>query len=93
VRYAAKGTARLHVQLAPVFSYLLRLPDGEPFDPPGLVSAIPNWSVNEVITFGGGDQARVVAIDWEPHEELVDTRASGRSSPSSPSRVAPLARP
>ena len=39
-----------------VFRCLLRLPDGEPNDPLGFVSAIPTWSVGEVLNFGAGEQ-------------------------------------
>jgi hypothetical protein len=55
-----------------VFKYLLRLPDGEPPDPAMLVTAVPNWSVGDVITVGRYKQLRVVAIDDFPHAELVE---------------------
>jgi hypothetical protein len=29
------------------------------------VSAVPNWDVGELITFGAIDQARVVGIQWD----------------------------
>jgi hypothetical protein len=31
----------------------------------GAVSAVPNWDVGELITFGAIDQARVVGIQWD----------------------------
>ena len=37
-----------------------------------LVTAVPNWSVGDVITVGRGDQLRVIAIDGFPHAELVE---------------------
>ena len=55
-----------------MFRYLLRLPDGEPPDPAVLVTAVPTWSVGDVITVGAGVQFRVVAIDDFPHAELVE---------------------
>ncbi len=55
-----------------LFRYLLRLPDGEPPDPAMLVTAVPNWSVGDVITVGRNNQLRVVAIDDFPHAELVE---------------------
>jgi hypothetical protein len=55
-----------------VFCYLLRLPDCEPPDPAMFVTAVPNWSVGDVITAGRGEQLRVVAIDGFPHAELVE---------------------
>ena len=55
-----------------MFRYLLVLPDGEPADPPMFVTAVPTWSVGDVITVGRGDQLRVVAIDDFPHAELVE---------------------
>jgi hypothetical protein len=55
-----------------MFRFLLKLPDGEPPDPAMLVTAVPTWSVGDVITVGRGDQLRVVAIDDFPHAELVE---------------------
>lgn len=45
-----------------MFRHLLVLPDGEPNDPPTFLTAIPNWSVGEIITLGDGEQLRVVRI-------------------------------
>jgi hypothetical protein len=53
-----------------VFKYLLRLPDGQPPDPAFLVTAVPTWSVGDVITVGRGEQMRVVAIDDFPTGQL-----------------------
>jgi hypothetical protein len=36
------------------------------------VTAVPTWSIGDVITVGRGDQLRVVAIDDFPHAELVE---------------------
>lgn len=54
-----------------VFRYLLFLPDGEPNDPAVLVTAIPNWSVEEIITMGTGDRLRVIEIAAELSEALI----------------------
>jgi len=56
----------------PVFKYLLGLPDGQPPDPAMLVTAVPNWSVGDVITVGRDNQPRVIAIDDSPHAELFE---------------------
>ena len=37
-----------------------------------LVTAVPNWSVGDVITVGRNKQLRVIAIDDFPHAELVE---------------------
>lgn len=55
-----------------MFKYLLRLPDGEPPDPAMLVTAVPTWSIGDVITIGRGEQLRMVAIDDFPHAQLVE---------------------
>jgi hypothetical protein len=55
-----------------MFRYLLTDSDGQPYDPSTLVSAIPNWSPDEVITFGTGHQARIVAIDTELNEKIIE---------------------
>ena len=60
-----------------MFRYLLQLPDGEPNDPAVLVSAIPNWSVGEVITFGRGEQARILDIETEIDEALIEQGFNG----------------
>ena len=52
--------------------FLLKLPDGEPPDPAMLVTAVPIWSVGDMITTGRGKQLRVVAVDDFPHAELVE---------------------
>jgi hypothetical protein len=36
------------------------------------VTAVPTWSVGDVITVGSCEQLRVVAIDDFPHAELVE---------------------
>ena len=69
-----------------LFCFLLVLPDGEPNDPASFVSAIPNWSVGEVITLGRGEQLRILAIEFGLHDELVTRGVSGIFT------VAPLGR-
>jgi len=54
-----------------VFSYLLVLPDGEPNDPACLVSMIPNFSVDEIITLGGGERLRILEITTDVDELLL----------------------
>jgi hypothetical protein len=41
-------------------------------DPAMLVTAVPTWSVGDVITVGRDEQLRVIAIDDFPHAELVE---------------------
>ena len=55
-----------------MFRYLLRLPAGEPHDPPEYLSLIHNWDVDETFTLGEGQQRRIVAIDWEIDQEFRD---------------------
>jgi hypothetical protein len=55
-----------------VFKFLLVLEDGEPTDPPALVTAVPNWTVGEVFLTGRGDHWRILAIDTNIDEELVE---------------------
>ena len=55
-----------------MFKYLLRLPDGEPPDPAMFVTAVPTWSVGDIVTVGRREQFRVVAIDGLPHAEFVE---------------------
>jgi hypothetical protein len=40
---------------------VLKLPDGAPPDPAVLVTAVPTWSVGDLITLGRGKQLRVAA--------------------------------
>jgi hypothetical protein len=53
-----------------MFRHLLVLPDGEPNDPAVFVTAVPNWSADELITLGDGEQLRIVAIA-DPSDELA----------------------
>ena len=41
-------------------------------DPTALETAVPNWSVGDVMTVERGKQFRVIAIDDFPHAELVE---------------------
>jgi hypothetical protein len=63
--------------LVPMFPHLLLLADGEPNDPAVFVTAIPNWSVGEVITVGNGAKLRVVRITDHVARKLVDLGLSG----------------
>jgi hypothetical protein len=36
------------------------------------VTAVPTWSIADIITVGRGTQWRVIAIDDFPHAELVE---------------------
>ena len=60
-----------------MFKYLLQLPDSQPPDPAVLVTAVPTWSVGDVITLGGCKQLRVIAIDDSLHAELVEQAFNG----------------
>jgi hypothetical protein len=55
-----------------MFRHLLLLADGEPNDPAVFVTAIPNWSVGEIITVGNGEKLRVVRITDHVSHKLVD---------------------
>jgi hypothetical protein len=44
-------------------------------DPAMLVTAVPTWSVGDVITVGRDEQLRVIAIDDFPHAELGARRS------------------
>jgi hypothetical protein len=59
------------------FTFLLRLADGEPTDPPALVTAVPNWSVGETFVTGRGADWRIVAIETEIDEELLERGFNG----------------
>jgi hypothetical protein len=60
-----------------VFRFLLRLEDGDPNDPPALVTVVPNWTVGETILLGPGDQLRILAIETEIAEELIERGFNG----------------
>jgi hypothetical protein len=55
-----------------LFKVLLRLEDGEPNDPAVLVTAVPNWTVGETFSTGRGHEWRILAINTNIAEELVD---------------------
>lgn len=60
-----------------MFRFLLMLEDGEPHDPSAFVTAVPNWTVGETFMTGRGQQWRVLAIQMEINEELVDAGFNG----------------
>jgi len=51
---------------------LLVLPDGQAPNPALLVTAVPTWSIGDVITVSRDEQMRVVGIDDFPHAGLVE---------------------
>jgi hypothetical protein len=55
-----------------VFRFLLRLEDGEPNDPAVLVTAVRNWTVGEAFSTGRGHEWRILAIETDIDDELVD---------------------
>jgi hypothetical protein len=60
-----------------VFRFLLRLADGDPNDPPALVTAVPNWTVGDTFLTGRGDEWRILAIETEIDDELVEEGFNG----------------
>ena len=60
-----------------MFCYLLVLPDGVPNDPASFLTAVPNWSVGETIVLGEGEQLRILAIETEIADVLVDHGFNG----------------
>jgi hypothetical protein len=60
-----------------VFKFLRRLEDGEPNDPATLVTAVPNWTVGETFTTGRGHKWRILGIDTEIADELIDAGFNG----------------
>ena len=60
-----------------MFRHILVLPDGQPNDPAVFVTAIPNWSIGEVITLGDGEKVRVVGIADQIAYRLVELGFSG----------------
>jgi hypothetical protein len=60
-----------------MFRYLLKLTDGEPNDPAAFVTAVPNWNVGEIIPLGRGEELRVLAIETDIADELIDAGFNG----------------
>jgi hypothetical protein len=59
-----RGSARVQ--------FLLKLEDGEPNDPAVFVSAVPNYAVGETFLLGEGHRLRILRIDTDIDDELVD---------------------
>jgi hypothetical protein len=45
--------------------------DGDPFNPPALVTPVANWEVGEVVMLGPDEQVRIVEIDTEMDRQLL----------------------
>jgi hypothetical protein len=71
-----------------VFRFLLRLEDGEPNDPAIYVSAVPNYAVGETFLLGKGHRLRILRIDTDIDDELVELGINA-CSPSSPQTATP----
>ena len=56
------------------FKFLLVLEDGEPndHDPAVFVNAVPNWKASEMFLTARGEKWRILAIDTEIADELVE---------------------
>jgi hypothetical protein len=52
-----------------VFRFLLRLPDGDPPDPPVFITAVPNWDIDEVFQTGDGSRWRILRMEIDPELE------------------------
>jgi hypothetical protein len=55
-----------------MFPYPLRVSDEEPNDPGAYLSLIPNWEVDDTFALADGRELRIVAIDWEIAQVLID---------------------
>ena len=55
-----------------MFRFLLMLDDGELNDPAVFVIAVPNWTIGETFLLDDGEQMRILAIDTEIDDELID---------------------
>ena len=60
-----------------MFRFLLRLEDGEPNDPAALLTPVPNWQVDQTFLTGRGDEWRILAINTEFDEVLVESGFNG----------------
>ena len=60
-----------------MFRYLLVLRNEEPNDPASWVTAVPNWSVGETIMLGEGERFRILGIETEIADVLVDHGFTG----------------
>jgi hypothetical protein len=68
-----------------MFKYLLRQADGEPPEPAaGFVTAVPNWTVGDTFLLGHGERFRILAIETEISDVLLErgSTACSRSSRS-----------
>jgi hypothetical protein len=55
-----------------VFKFLLRLEDGEPYDPAVFVTVIPSWSVGETFLVTAHPRLRILAVDYDLDDEFAD---------------------
>jgi hypothetical protein len=60
-----------------MFRYLLLLTDDKPNDPASWATVVPNWSVGETIMLGDGERLRILGIDTEIADVLVDHGFNG----------------
>jgi hypothetical protein len=55
-----------------MFRYLLRLPNGEPYDPPAFVTVMPTWHVGDEFLITHDRRLRILAIDADIPDELFE---------------------
>jgi hypothetical protein len=57
-----------------VFRFLLKLEDGEPYDPAVFVTVIPSWTAGEEFLVTAHQRLRILAVDFDLDDELVARR-------------------
>jgi hypothetical protein len=50
---------------------LLKLEDGEPYDPSVFVTVIPSWSLGETLLVTAHQRLRILAVDYDLDDELA----------------------
>jgi hypothetical protein len=64
------------------FRYLLALENGEPADPPGFVTAVPDWRPGMTLVASSGQLFKILAVEVETeadesHERWSSSRRAG----------------
>jgi hypothetical protein len=60
-----------------MFRFMLLLPDDEPNDPAVFLTPVPYWSVGDAIILGEGERLRILGIETEITDVLVDHGFNG----------------
>jgi hypothetical protein len=61
----------------PTLCFFLLTEQGDPLDPVAFITAVHKWSVGDTFPLGSGERFRIIEIETEIAQELIDAGFNG----------------